>query len=377
MEGFALRVQTRTPDFLIDVSLDAGNELIALLGRSGSGKTVILRSIAGVYTPQHGLIEIGDRIVFSSVQGIDLPPSERRVGWVPHVTTLFPNLSVADNVAFALQKQEALPPEVGRERVDEVLDLLQLARYHRKLPGDLSTELQQRVAFARALVIDPDILLLDDPFADLDMTARRQARREFQALRDGVSVPAILATTDLEEAYEISNRIALIDRGRILQFDQPRTLVMRPASREVAELTLSVNIGRGLVVEAVEGGVLVQTQLGRLRAAGVYPLGLDVEMVIRPEHIQLLSPDDDEYDDNIITGRVVEALRHDDFYELSFVPDISGEPLRISMSDLAYRELTIDPSREYRVRFPPQAVHLMALLPGNDPQPSLGSGAVD
>ncbi len=374
MDGFALRIQTRTPDFLVDVALDAGNELISLLGRSGSGKTVVLRSVAGVYTPQHGLIELGDRIVFSSVQGVDIPPSERRVGWVPHVTTLFPNLSVADNVAFALKKQDTTSPETGRRRVREVLDMMQLIPQWDRLPAKLTTEQLQRVAFARALVIDPDILLLDDPFADLDISARRQARHEFQSLRAGINVPAILSTTDLEEAYEVSSRIALIDRGRILQYDPPRTLVMRPANRDVADLVLSVNIGRGLVVEAVEGGVMVQTRLGRLRAAGVYPLGIDVDMVIRPEHIQVLTPGgNEEYSDNILVGRMIEAERHDDFFELTFVPDTGGDPLRITMSDLAYREPTVDPSQQSRVRLPPQAIHLMASLPDTNATPTLGS----
>lgn len=374
MDGFALRIQTRTPDFLVDVALDAGNELISLLGRSGSGKTVVLRSVAGVYTPQHGLIELGDRIVFSSVQGVDIPPSERRVGWVPHVTTLFPNLSVADNVAFALKKQDTTSPETGRRRVTEVLDMMQLTAQWGRLPAQLTTEQLQRVAFARALVIDPDILLLDDPFADLDISARRQARHEFQSLREGINVPAILSTTDLEEAYEVSSRIALIDRGRILQYDPPRTLVMRPANRDVADLVLSVNIGRGLVVEAVEGGVMVQTRLGRLRAAGVYPLGIDVDMVIRPEHIRVLtSGDAEEYADNILTGRMIEAVRHDDFLELTFVPDIGGDPLRITMSDLAYRGPAVDPTQQCRVRLPPPAIHLMALLPDTNAPKTLGS----
>lgn len=366
MDGFALRIQTRTPNFLVDVSLDAGNELVTLLGRSDSGKTVVLRSIAGVYTPQYGLIEIGDRVVFSSIQDIDVPPSERRVGWVPHVSTLFPNLTVAGNVAFALEKYDTVSEEMGRQRVIEVLDMMGLSAFHQRHPADLSGEQLQRLALARALVIDPDIILLDDPFASLDMQARRQARRELQSLRAAVNVPAILATTDLEEAYEISSRVALIDRGRILQFDPPRTLVMRPANREVAELTLSVNIGHGLVVAAIEGGVMVQTRLGRFRASGIYPLGIDVDMVIRPEHIQILGQNDEEYGDNVFEGHLVEAIRDGDFYDLKFVPDMSDEPIHISMTDLAYQQLSVNPGDQCRVRFPPQAIHLMTMGPGEN-----------
>ena len=374
MDGFAIRLQTRTPDFLIDVSLDAGNELIGLLGRRGSGKTVILRSVAGVYAPQHGVIEIGDRIVFSSVQDVDIAPSDRRVGWVPNASSLFPNLSVADNVAFALEKQDSMSPDLRRLRVHEVLDMLQLSAQHSMLPSALTTEQLQRACFARALVIDPDILLLDNPFEDLDVQTRRKVRHDFMSLREAVGVPALFATVDLEEAYEMSSRIALIDQGRILQFDPPRSIVMRPVSRQVADLTLSVNIGRGLVVEAVEGGVLVQTRLGRLRAAGIYPLGMDVDTVIRPEHIQILVPQDDEYNDNILSGTLVDAHRNGDLYDLRFAPDTGGEPLQISLSDLAFRELGLQPSQACRVRFPPQALHLMALLPDDEPPSVLDTG---
>jgi ABC-type Fe3+/spermidine/putrescine transport system ATPase subunit len=366
VDGFAIQLQTRTPDFLIDISLDAGNELIALLGRQGSGKTVILRAIAGVYEPQFGIIELGDRMVFSTIQDINIPPSDRRVGWVPHASALFPNQSVYDNVAFAIQKQDSMPEPALRQRVLEVLDMLQIGSRQAQLPATLNDEELQRVCFARALVIDPDILLLDNPFDGLDMATRRKVRHEFMTLREAVAVPALIATDDLEEAYEMATRIALIERGRILQFDQPRTIVMRPVNRQVANLTLSVNIGQGMVVEAVEGGVMVQTRLGRLRAAGIYSLGLDVDTVIRPEHIQVLRPDDDEYSDNILSGTLVDARRNGDLYDLRFAPDTGGEPIQISVSDLAFRELHIQPSEPCRVHFPPQAIHLMALLPGNE-----------
>lgn len=369
MDGFAFRLQTRTPDFLIDVALDSGNELITLLGRRGSGKTVVLRSIAGVYTPQFGVIELGDRMVFSSIQGVDVPPNERRVGWVPNSNALFPNQPVVENVAFALQKHESMSQEQRRRRVLEVLDMLQLSSVQARTPAELPPEVLQRVCFARALAIDPDILLLDNPFQELDMSVRRKVRQEFQSLREAVKVPALFATVDLEEAYEISNRIALIERGTILQVDPPRTLLMRPVSRQVADLTLSVNIGRGLVVEAVEGGVMVQTRLGRLKAAGIYSLGIDVDTIIRPEHIQVFPPDDTEYDDNLLRGTIVDASRNGDLYDLRIEPETGVEPLHVSMSDLAFRGLGLEPGAACLMRFPPQAIHLMALL-ADDARPS-------
>lgn len=375
MDGFAVRLQTRTPDFLLDVSIEAGNELIVLLGRPGAGKSIILRAIAGVYTPQFGVIELGDRIVFSSINDTDVPPSDRRVGWVPRANALFSNQTVRENVAFALMKTDAVHPDQAGRRVEEVLDMLQLRPHADRIPGDLPDELVQRVCFARALTIDPDILLLDHQFDDLDVITRRKVRNEFRSLREAVGVPAVLATTDLEEAYELASRIALIDKGRLLQYDTPRTLLMLPVNRQVAALTHSVNIGRGVVIEAVEGGVAVQSRLGRLRAAVVQPLGIDVELVIRPEHIQIPGPREEMPHENVLHGTLIDAARHGDLYDLRFAPDIGGEPLHISMSDLAFRELGLEPSQACSVYLPPQAIHLMALLPDDESRPAPDSGA--
>lgn len=375
MDGFAIRLQTRTPDYLIDISIDAGNEMIVLLGRQGAGKSVILRAIAGVYTPQFGVIELGDRTVFSTINEIDVSPSDRRVGWIPRANALFTNQSVRENVAFALQKHDEIHPEQATRRVEEVLDMLQLRVHASRVPAELPAEMVQRVCFARALAIDPDILLLDHQFDDLDVMTRRKVRRDFRSLREAVGVPALMATTDLEEAYELAGRIALVDRGRLLQFDTPRTLLMRPVNREVAALTLSVNIGRGVVIEAVDGGVSVQSRLGRLRAAVVQPLGIDVELVIRPEHIQIPGPREELPSENVLHGTLIDVARHGDLFDIRFAPDIGGDPLHISMSDLAFRELGLEPSQPCNVYLPPQAIHLMALLPDEEPRPAPDSGA--
>ncbi len=375
MDGFAIRLQTRTPDYLIDISIDAGNEMIVLLGRQGAGKSVILRAIAGVYTPQFGVIELGDRTVFSTINEIEVPPSDRRVGWVPRANALFSNQSVRENVAFALQKHDEIQPEQAARRVEEVLDMLQLRAHASRVPAELPAELVQRVCFARALAIDPDILLLDHQFDDLDVTTRRKVRRDFRSLREAVGVPALMATIDLEEAYELAGRIALIEKGRLLQFDTPRTLLMRPVNREVAALTLSVNIGRGVVIEAVDGGVSVQSRLGRLRAAVVQPLGIDVELVIRPEHIQIPGPREELPNENVLQGTLIDVVRQGDLFDIRFAPDIGGDPLHISMSDLAFRELGLQPSQPCRVYLPPQAIHLMALLPDDEPRPAPDAGA--
>lgn len=375
MDGFAIRLQTRTPDYLIDISIDAGNEMIVLLGRQGAGKSVILRAIAGVYTPQFGVIELGDRTVFSTINEIEVPPSDRRVGWVPRANALFSNQSVRENVAFALQKHDEIQPEQAARRVEEVLDMLQLRAHASRVPAELPAELVQRVCFARALAIDPDILLLDHQFDDLDVTTRRKVRRDFRSLREAVGVPALMATIDLEEAYELAGRIALIEKGRLLQFDTPRTLLMRPVNREVAALTLSVNIGRGVVIEAVDGGVSVQSRLGRLRAAVVQPLGIDVELVIRPEHIQIPGPREELPNENVLQGTLIDVVRQGDLFDIRFAPDIGGDPLHISMSDLAFRELGLQPSQPCSVYLPPQAIHLMALLPDDEPRPAPDAGA--
>ncbi len=364
MEFVKVQLQTRIRDYLLSVSLSIGNELLVLLGRDNAGKTEILRSVAGVYNPEHGRIEIQGRTVFDPALAINLPPGERHAGWVPSVDALFPNETVAENVRFPFRRSHPYSHHESERRIDEVLDLLSLSVSRNRLVRDLDERSQYWVALARTLVLDPEILLIDQPFREMEVSLQRRLRHDVQRVRRMIGIPAMVATSDLEEAYEIGDRIALIDRGEVLQVDPPRTIVTRPASRSVAEIVRSVNVMRGSVLESFDDGIAVRTDIGTLHVAGMSHDPGEVEVVIRPEHIRIL-PEDEMApgDENVLTGILLESTDYGALHSLAFQPDGSRRStiLEISVSDPLYRQLDLEALGRRRVLLPPHAVHVMDL----------------
>lgn len=375
MAALTVLLETRLKDFMLSLSFEMGDELLALVGRAGSGKTVILRSIAGVYVPDSGSVEIRDQTVFSSGLGISVPPAERFVGYVPQAHQLFPHLTVAENVGFSLNRRRDQTPEQARDaerRIEELLELLQLTRIADVMPADLSEIEQQRAALARALSLDPEILLLDDPFATLDTGTRRQARAELSELRRLINVPVLLATSELEEAYEIADRVALIDAGSMLQISPPRQLLMRPANRRVADIVRSVNVISGTVIASTGNTIEVTTPLGILRVSDLSGIHGDVDVVVRPEHVRPLDRSEivgDEQPSNVLHGVVTSDVRHGTIHALTFRPDDAYHDveLQIFVSDLAYQQLGLAVNQHRSVELPPRALHLMPRSGGQDP----------
>ncbi len=357
-----INLRARMRLHLLDVSFSLGNELVSILGRQGSGKTEILRAIAGVYDPNHGSIAIQHRQVFNPALTINVPPADRHAGWVPHISALFQSKSVFQNIAFPLQKIGIMSPSSLHQRVHEILNLLRLEQVADWELSDLNIQDQYKVATARALVGDPEILLLDELYVDLDVATQRAIRRDFKQLRAMIGVPALVATTDLEEAYDIADRIALLHEGRLLQYDSPKMLVTRPASREVADLVRSVNVFPGTVLETHDDGASVTTAIGTLHVTGRYSGSAEVEVVIRPEHIQVLSAADQSPDnENVLYGQIIEDTNYGPLHSLTFHPDGArpGEVIEIAMSDLLFQQLNLSDLGQRTIVLPSHAVHLM------------------
>jgi molybdate transport system ATP-binding protein len=214
-----VRVVKRLGEFSLDVELVARAPITALLGPSGSGKTLTLRSIAGALRPDAGRLALDGQPLFDAARGIDLPPQDRLVGYVPQQYALFPHLDVVGNVGFGL------PDRRGREaraRVAEMLELVSLGGFERHKPRQLSGGQQQRAALARALILQPRLLLLDEPFAALDTTIRSGVRRNLLALQHTLGFRALLVTHDPEDA-------ALA--GETFTFERGRVVAWAPASR--------------------------------------------------------------------------------------------------------------------------------------------------
>ena len=260
----------------LDLTVDEG-EFLALLGPSGCGKTTTLNLIAGFAEPTAGRILIdGDDVT-------GRPAHLRGLGVVFQSYALFPHLSVRENVAFGLRERRLPASEIER-RVGDALELVRLDRQGRQRPSELSGGMQQRVALARALVYRPRVLLLDEPLAALDRKLREGMRDELRAIQRAVGITTVFVTHDQAEALGLSDRIGVMNGGRIEQLGAPRDIYERPATRFVADFIGASTVLRGRAVATDR----VAVAGANLHVGGrALPVGADVELAIRPERVWL------------------------------------------------------------------------------------------
>jgi iron(III) transport system ATP-binding protein len=271
-------------------------EFVALLGPSGCGKTTLLRLIAGFEVPDEGTVRIGEQVVAGETW---LPPERRHVGMVFQDYALFPHLSVARNVGYGLARQ------ARQRRVREALALVGLAGLGDRFPHELSGGQQQRVALARALAPEPSVVLLDEPWSNIDPMLRGSMRDELAAILRATGVTVLLVTHEQEEAFSLADRVALMRDGSIVQTGAPEEIYYDPATRWAAEFVGAANVLPG----RLEGG-LVETLVGRFPAPNGDAPG-DVDVLVRPELLELaVDPDG--------AGEVVcrEFRGHDVFYRV-------------------------------------------------------------
>ncbi len=268
-------------------SLTVGRgQILALLGPSGCGKTTTLRLIAGLETPDEGTVTIAGRVVADARRGLCVPPEERGVGVVFQDYALFPHLTVADNVGFGLAGR---PREERRARVRTVLDLVGLTDLADRYPHELSGGQQQRVAVARALAPAPAVVLLDEPFSNLDADLRAQMRDEVEKVLRSTGTTAIFVTHDQEEAFTIADRVGVLNAGRLEQLDAPETIYHQPATPFVAEFVGAADFIPGLVTS--EG---IVTELGVFSNLEGHEPGDKVRVMIRPDDVTFVPAADGE-----------------------------------------------------------------------------------
>lgn len=277
----------------------ADGEFITLLGPSGCGKTTLLRLLAGFEIPDTGTIELGGKDITA------LPPEHRPLNTVFQHYALFPHMTVFDNVAYGL-KMEKRPKDEIRQRVEEALAMVQLEDFARRKPHQLSGGQQQRVAIARAVVKRPRMLLLDEPLSALDFKLRRTMQIELKRLQRELGITFVFVTHDQEEALSMSDRVVVLQEGKVQQKGTPREIYESPANLFTARFVGETNLFPGVLERVDEEGITVNVSGYRrtMRRPG-FPVeeGQQVHVLLRPEDIRVLPPDADHGFD----GRVVEC----------------------------------------------------------------------
>ena len=263
-----------------------------LLGPSGCGKTTMLRCVAGLERPDAGHVSVDGRVLFDQARGVSVPMNLRGIGMVFQSYVIWPHMTVFENIAFPLRvsRQRRFPREEIRRLVEEALATVGLAGYGDRPATQLSGGLQERVALARAIVHRPRLLLLDEPLSNLDAALREEMRAELRRLQQQIGVTTIYVTHDQSEALALSDRIAVMEKGRIVQVDTPRAVYFRPANRFVAGFIGAANLLAGHAAEAVAAGATGTVVLeDGTRVAALSPAagaaGSAVTVSLRPESV--------------------------------------------------------------------------------------------
>lgn len=302
-------------------------EFLTLLGPSGCGKSTTLGALAGLDRPTEGVIKFGEKTIFDGTNNVFVPAEARNCGLVFQSYALWPHMTIEDNLAFPLKLRKVARSERDR-RIKEVLSLVEMQDYAKRYPNQLSGGQQQRVALARTLVYQPSILLLDEPLSNLDAKLRDKARIWLSELQAQVRLTTIYVTHDQSEALALSDRIAVMNKGRIVQLGTPHEIYSHPADPFVADFIGTStffpgrirNLSAGLATVGLSGGEQVIA-----RCAKALPVGAQVTVSVRPEQLILCAHRDRHPDEDgtMLTGRIVSRSYLGARYQ--YLVDINGE----------------------------------------------------
>lgn len=232
--GLDLKITTHLDGFSLDVQWSMGNELVVLFGHSGAGKSMTLRTIAGITPQGDGHIELNGRVLFSKDRSINLPPQNRSVGYVFQDLALFPHMTVEKNILYGAAGTDR---KLAVKKTGEMMELFRLAAHKDKYPHEISGGQKQRVAFARALVRQPEVLLLDEPFSALDDQLRLEMRRCLtNVVKQEFRIPTVLVTHNVLEVYTLADRVMVYSNGRVIQSGIPQAVFTNPVNDEVMSL---------------------------------------------------------------------------------------------------------------------------------------------
>lgn len=363
VDGLSVTFEGSQSHLAVDnVSLEVGSgKFYTLLGPSGCGKTTTLRCVAGLHRPNVGLIAVGSRIVVDTQAGVWLPPHERRIGMVFQSYAIWPHMSVFENVAFPLRRiRPRLPEKEVQRRVLASLAQVKLEGLHQRAATDLSGGQQQRLALARALVGEPQVLLLDEPLSNLDAKLREEMRQELKALTKRLQVTTLFVTHEQVEALTMSDRIAVMKAGRIVQEGTPTEIYRTPRDPFVADFVGRTNLLSGRVRSSERKGAgycaAIETEVGPLLCYSV-DLHKDsdaVTIAIRPENIVPIEAEGDAAQDNTVTGEVAQVSYIGNFTECTV--SVGNQLLKVQL----HPALSPPTGAKLRLRVDPRDCQILA-----------------
>jgi ABC-type sulfate/molybdate transport systems ATPase subunit len=353
-----IQIEKKLPEFTLDVSFTADDTPLSILGPSGAGKTMLLRSIAGLERAERGRIALNGRTLLDSARRVDVPARARRIGMLFQQFALFPHRTVAENIGFGLQH---LPADEQARRVEALLERTHISGLGDRYPRQLSGGERQRAALARALAVEPEALLLDEPLSALDTHLRSQMESELQETFATYRRPALLVTHNIEEAYRLSEQILVLSRGRVAALGPKEEIFRRPISLEVARLTGCKNFSRARVIsehviEAHDWGC--QLRVARALVGTVAHVG------IRAHQVEFVEPGARQ--DNIFLCRLVRSSETPFRITLYLRLDrAAGDPGEIPQVDLqaeVFKEkwqMFCDRPLPWHVRLAPESLFVM------------------
>ena len=327
---------------LTDVSLSvADGEYFIVLGPTGAGKTILLETIAGIYTPDAGRIFLNDRDI------TDVPAKDRNIGMVYQDYMLFPHLTVEENIGFGLKSRRA-DPALIRRKVQESAELLNISHLLHRYPGTLSGGEQQRAAIARALVMEPDALLLDEPLSALDVKTRENLRAELARIHKATGTTIIHITHNFEEVFDLADRVAIMRGGDVVQVGTPEEIFRRPNSDFVAGFVGIENLFSG--TGSPDGTVTVGDVCIRVEESVIGA----VSVAIRPEEILLSKAPLPENGKNVFCGQIESARPNGGLVRVSVD---AGIPFWVTLTRQGFEEAAVVPGDTVYLAFGPSAAH--------------------
>jgi molybdate transport system ATP-binding protein len=347
----------------MDVALDLDEELLVLFGPSGAGKSLTLKMISGLVRPDSGVVTMAGEPVFDSGAGIDVPIRNRATGYLFQDYALFPHMSVFDNIAYGINDGRA---DVGA-RVGELIKVMRLTGLERRYPRELSGGQKQRTALARTLATSPRVLLLDEPFSALDYQVREKLRADLLNIHAIFPITTIVVTHDLEEAFMLSERIAVINGGRIEQLGSREEVFYRPATRNVARFVGTRNIFRGKVRSVSGSHVVIDSpDLGEIKAHGEYGATIkaasEVSFCVRPEEIPVIRKDkvlEPRVADNILECKISSMVARGTTHILFLTVAAGSALLKVELPNFVLKKLALAIGERIRVSLKKESIWII------------------